>query len=84
MKIKARVEGNKIIIPNHFNLHSGEVWLEVRILNYDPREHLELWEEHLNEEKKKEEPVNSDIIESVSKELGLKGIKVEDLIDGKV
>ena len=84
MKIKAKVEGNIIIVPNYLNIQDGEVWLEIRILNRDLEEHLELWEEHLNEEKKKEEPVNSDIIESVSKELGLKGIKVEDLIDGKI
>jgi len=84
MRIKAKVEGDKIIIPNSYNLQDGEIWLEIEILGTSSGEHLELWEEHLNEEKRKEEPVDIDTIEVISQELGLKGIKVEDLINGKL
>ncbi|HHG74665.1 MAG TPA: hypothetical protein ENK22_06435 [Persephonella sp.] len=84
MRIKAKVEGDKIIIPNSCNLKDGEIWLEIEILGTSSEEHLELWEEHLNEEKRKEEPVDIDTVEAISQELGLKGIKVEDLINGKL
>ncbi len=84
MRIKAKVEGDKIIIPNSYNLQDGEIWLEVKVLGVNLEEHLELWEEHLGEEKRKEEPIDIDTIEAISREIGLKGIKVEDLISDKL
>ncbi|WP_457640678.1 hypothetical protein [Persephonella sp.] len=84
MRIKARVEGEKIIIPNSYDLKDGEIWLEVEILGVNSEEHLELWEKHLSEEKRKEGPIDIDTIETISRELGLKGIKVEDLISDKL
>lgn len=83
MKIKAKVEGDKIIIPNLYNLRNGEIWIEIEILDGDSIEHLELWEKHLNDEKETKKSIDVDAIEVISQELGLRGIKVEDLIDDK-
>jgi len=83
MKIKAVVKKNQIIIPNFYNLKDGEIWLEVKFLDFHRKEYLELWEKHLKEEKKKETSINSEIIKIVSEELGLKGITLKELINGK-
>lgn len=82
MKVMAIVKKDQIVIPNCYNLENGEVWLEVKFLGFVGKEHLELLEKHLEEEKEKECPVDSNIVEIVSKELGLKGIKLEELING--
>ncbi len=82
MKVKAIVKNSQIVIPNFYNLKDGEIWLEVKFLDYDLKEHLELWEKHLEKEKEKESLVDSNIVEIVSKELGLRGIRLEDLING--
>ena len=83
MKIKAVVKKNQIIIPNFYNLKDGEIWLEVKFLDFHRKEYLELWEKHLKEEKKKETFINSEIVKVVSEELGLKGITLKELINGK-
>jgi len=83
MKIKAVVKKDQIIIPNFYNLKDGEIWLEVKFLDFHRKEYLELWEKHLKEEKKKETSINSEIIKIVSEELGLKGITLKELINGK-
>ena len=82
IKVKAIVKKDRIIIPNYYDLKEGEIWLEVKFLNFEFKEHLELWENHLEKEKEKESPVDSNIVEIVSKELGLRGIRLEDLING--
>ena len=83
MKIKAVVKKDQIIIPNFYNLKDGEIWLEVKFLDFHRKEYLELWEKHLKEEKKKETSINSEIIKIVSEELGLKGITLKELINEK-
>ena len=83
MKIKAVVKKNQIIIPNFYNLKDGEIWLEVKFLDFHRKEYLEFWEKHLKEEKEKETSINSEIVKIVSEELGLKGITLEELINGK-
>ena len=83
MKIKAVVKKDQIIIPNFYNLKDGEIWLEVKFLDFHRKEYLELWEKHLKEEKKKETSINSEIVKIVSEELGLKGITLKELINGK-
>jgi len=83
MKIKAVVKKDQIIIPNFYNLKDGEIWLEVKFLDFHRKEYLEFWEKHLKEEKKKETSINSEIIKIVSEELGLKGITLKELINGK-
>lgn len=83
MKIKAVVKKNQIIIPNFYNLKDGEIWLEVKFLDFHRKEYLEFWEKHLKEEKEKETSINSEIVKIVSEELGLKGITLKELINGK-
>ena len=83
MKIKAVVKKDQIIIPNFYNLKDGEIWLEVKFLDFHRKEYLEFWEKHLKEEKKKEASINSEIVKIVSEELGLKGITLKELINGK-
>lgn len=83
MKIKAVVKKDQIIIPNFYNLKDGEIWLEVKFLDFHRKEYLELWEKHLKEEKKKETSINSEIVKIVSEELGLKGVTLKELINGK-
>lgn len=83
MKIKAVVKKDQIIIPNFYNLKDGEIWLEVKFLDFHRKEYLEFWEKHLKEEKEKETSINSEIVKIVSEELGLKGITLEELINGK-
>ncbi|HDD45101.1 MAG TPA: hypothetical protein ENG63_09635 [Candidatus Desulfofervidus auxilii] len=83
MKIKAVVKKNQIIIPNFYNLKDGEIWLEVKFLDFHRKEYLEFWEKHLKEEKEKETSINSEIVKIVSEELGLKGITLKELINEK-
>ena len=52
-------------------------------MDFHRKEYLEFWEKHLKEEKEKETSINFEIVKIVSEELGLKGITLEELINGK-
>ncbi len=89
MIVKAIVKEKQIIIPNYWNINEGEILIDVTLPESENefnckklKETAQGLIEHWEEEIKKQVPIDSKKIEEVGKKLGLKGISVEELING--
>jgi len=83
MLMKAYLTKDGLYIPGfQLNLNKKEVWVNIEIVDEQlEKETKKAIIEHCEEEKKKETPINSEIIEEMAQKLGLKGISLEDLIN---
>ena len=83
MLMKAYLTKEGLYIPGfQLSLDKKEVWVNIEVIDGKiEKETKKAIIEHCEEEKKKETPINSEIIEEMAQKLGLKGISLEDLIN---